>query len=63
MSAGLIGALAGLAIAVADFVLLRMLAARVDLPETKKVLNITGFSQFVLQRAIGYLVAPYVVGD
>jgi hypothetical protein len=63
MSAGLIGALAGLAIAVADFVLLRMLAARVDLPETKKVLNITGFSQFVLLPAIGYLVAPYVVGD
>ena len=63
MSAGLIGALAGLAIAVADFVLLRMLAARVDLPETKKVLNITGLSQFVLLPAIGYFVAPYVVGD
>lgn len=63
MGAGLIGALVGLAIAVADFVLLRMLTARVDLPETKRVLNITGLSQFVLLPAIGYFVAPYVIGD
>ena len=61
-NSGLIGALAGLALAAADFVLLRMLAARVDLPETKRVLNITGLSQFVLLPAIGYFVAPYVIG-
>ncbi|RUM99690.1 hypothetical protein EET67_02040 [Pseudaminobacter arsenicus] len=63
MSAGLIGVLAGLAIAAADFMLLRLLASRVDLPETKRVLNITGLSQFVLLPIIGYIVAPYVVGD
>ncbi len=63
MGAGLIGALVGLVIAAADFLLLRMLAARVDLPETRRVLNITGLSQFVLLPVIGYFVAPYVIGD
>ena len=63
MSAGLIGALVGLVIAIADFLLLRMLAGRVDLPETKRVLHITGLSQFVLLPIIGYFVAPYVIGD
>jgi len=63
MGAGMIGALVGLAIAAADFALLRMLAARVELPETKKVLNITGLSQFALLPVIGYFVAPYVIGD
>lgn len=63
MSAGLIGVLAGLAMAAADFMLLRMLASRVDLPETKRVLKITGLSQFVLLPIIGYFVASYVIGD
>ncbi len=63
MSAGLIGAIVGLLVAVADFALLRMLAARVDLPETKRVLNITGFSQFLLLPVIGYFVAPYLAGE
>ena len=63
MSAGMIGVLVGLLLAVADFALLRMLAARVDLPETKRVLNITALSQFVLLPVIGYFVAPYFVGD
>jgi hypothetical protein len=63
MSAGMIGVLVGLLLAVADFALLRMLAARVDLPETKRVLNITGLSQFVLLPVIGYFVAPYFAGE
>jgi hypothetical protein len=63
MSAGVIGIIVGLVIAAADFLLLRMLAGRVDLPETKRVLNITGLSQFVLLPIIGYFVAPYVIGD
>ena len=63
MSASLIGAIVGLLVAVADFALLRMLAARVDLPETKRVLNITGFSQFFLLPVIGYFVAPYLAGE
>ena len=63
MSAGLIGALVGLVVAAADFALLRLLASRVDLPETKRVLNITGLSQFVLLPVIGYFVAPSFTGD
>jgi hypothetical protein len=63
MSAGVIGAIVGLLVAVADFALLRMLAARVDLPETKRVLNITGLSQFFLLPVIGYFVAPYLAGE
>ena len=42
MSASFIGALVGLAIAAVDFALLRLLASRVDLPETKRVLTVTG---------------------
>jgi uncharacterized membrane protein len=63
MSAGLVGALIGLAVAVVDFLALRLLASRVDLPETKRVLNITGLSQFVLLPVIGYFVAPLFTGD
>jgi uncharacterized membrane protein len=63
MSAGMIGILVGLLVAAADYVLLRMLAARVDLPETKRVLHITGLSQFVLLPLIGYFVAPYFAGE
>ena len=63
MSAGLIGALFGLAIAAVDFLLLRTLASRVDLAETRQMLRVTGLSQFVLLPVIGYFVAPYVIGE
>jgi hypothetical protein len=63
MSAGLIGALVGLVIAAVDFALLRLLASRVDLPETKKVLNVTGVSQFVLLPIVGYFVGPLFAGE
>jgi hypothetical protein len=63
MSAGLIGALVGLAFAVLDLALLRLLATRVDLPETKTVLNVAGLSQLFLLPVIGYFVAPYLIGE
>ena len=63
MSASLIGALVGLALAAVDFLLLRTLAGRVDLPETKRVLNITGLTQFVLLPVIGWFAAPYLIGE
>ena len=63
MSAGMIGALAGLVIAAADFALLRLLASRVDLPETRRVLNITGLSQFVLLPIVGWFVGPLFIGE
>ncbi len=63
MSAGLVGALIGLVIAIADFALLRLLASRVELPETKRVLNVTGLSQLVLLPIVGYFVAPLFSGE
>ena len=63
MSAAWIGVLVGLVVAVIDFAALRLLASRVDLPETKRVLTITGLTQFVLLPVIGYIVAPYVIGE
>ena len=63
MSAALIGALVGLAIAAVDYFLLRLLASRVDLPETKRVLNITGLSQFVLLPLVGWFVGPLIAGE
>ena len=63
MSANGIGALAGVALAAADFALLRLLASRVDLEETKRVLNITGLSQFVLLPIVGWFAGPLFVGD
>lgn len=63
MSASFIGALVGLAIAAVDFALLRLLASRVDLPETKRVLTVTGISQFVLLPLVGWFVAPLFTGE
>jgi hypothetical protein len=63
MSASLIGALVGLVIAAVDFALLRLLASRVDLPETKRVLNIAGLSQFVLMPLMGWFVGPLIAGE
>ena len=63
MSASVIGALVGVLIAAVDFALLRMLASRVELEDTKRVLNITGLSQFVLLPIVGWLAGPFIVGD
>ncbi len=63
MTGNLIGVIIGLVIAGADFVVLRMLAGRVELPETKQVLSITGYSQFVLLPIIGWFVGPYIFGE
>jgi hypothetical protein len=62
MSASVIGALVGLAIATVDYFLLRMLASRVDLEDTKRVLKITGLSQFVLLPIVGWFAGPLIVG-
>ncbi|CCV14586.1 hypothetical protein [Mesorhizobium sp. STM 4661] len=63
MNANLIGASVGLVVAAADFALLRLLASRVELDETKRVLNITGLSQFVLLPIVGWFVAPLFAGE
>ncbi|MCX7305096.1 MAG: hypothetical protein NTV73_12295 [Hyphomicrobiales bacterium] len=59
----MIGALVGLAIAAADYLLLRLLASRVDLDDTKRVLRITGLSQFVLLPIVGWFAGPFLAGD
>ena len=63
MGASVIGALVGLLIAAADYFLLRLLASRVDLDDTKRVLKITGLSQFVLLPIVGWFAGPFLVGD
>ena len=63
MGASGIGALVGVLIAAVDFALLRMLASRVELEDTKRVLNITGLSQFVLLPIVGWFAGPFLVGD
>ena len=63
MGAGAIGALAGLALAIVDFFLLRLLATRVDLDETKRVLKITGISQLVLLPVVGWFAGPLIAGE
>ena len=63
MGASAIGALVGVVVAAVDFALLRLLASRVDLPETKKVLNVTGYSQFVLMPLVGWFVGPLFGGE
>jgi nucleoside recognition membrane protein YjiH len=63
MSAGLIGALIGLAVAIVYMFLLRLLASRVELAETKRVLNVTGISQLVLLPAAGWLIGNFVFGE
>ena len=63
MSASLFGALVGLAVAAADFALLRLLASRVELDDTKRVLNITGLSQFVLLPIVGWFAGPLFTGE
>jgi hypothetical protein len=63
MSASMIGALVGVLIAAADFALLRLLASRVELDDTKRVLNITGISQFVLLPIVGWFAGPFIAGE
>ena len=63
MGASGIGALVGLLIAAADYFLLRLLASRVELDDTKRVLNITGLSQFVLLPIVGWFAGPLFSGE
>ena len=63
MGASGIGALVGVLIAAVDFALLRLLASRVELDDTKRVLNITGISQFVLLPIVGWFAGPLFAGE
>ncbi len=62
MSVSLIGALIGLVIGVADFLVLRLVADRVEMPETKRVLTLAGLAQVVILPVAGWLLAPMLFG-
>jgi uncharacterized membrane protein len=63
MSVALIGALVGFAIALVELAFLRLLATRVDLPDTKKALNVVGIAQLLLLPVVGWFVAPLLFGE
>ena len=63
MSAGLLGAVFGLALALFELWLLRSLSQRVDMPESKRVLRIVGLAQLVLFPVAGYFLGRSVFGD
>jgi hypothetical protein len=63
MSAPVIGALVGLGIALVSFAFLRTLAGRVELDDTKRVLNVTGLVDLVLFPVVGWLAGTFIWGD
>lgn len=63
MSAGLIGAITGLAVAIGSVVFLRALSNRVDLPETRQVLKVSGFVQLVALPLMGWFAGSYFAGE
>jgi hypothetical protein len=63
MSVALIGGLAGLVIGIASLVFSRMLAGRVDLPETRQALRISGIIQLIFFPVAGWFIAPLLFGD
>ena len=63
MSGIVIGALAGLGIGIVSYIALRALEGRVDLPETKRVLNVTGAIDLVLFPVIGAVAGWLFTGD
>ncbi|MCO6050731.1 hypothetical protein NGM99_13165 [Mesorhizobium sp. RP14(2022)] len=63
MNAAMVGAGAGLILALAEFAFFQMLAKRVDLPETRKALRVTAILQIVLFPVVGWFVGPLLFGD
>ena len=63
MSAGLVGAFIGLALALASAGFLYALARRVDLPETRRVLHVTAAIEIVLLPVAGWFAGSLFAGD
>jgi len=63
MTTALVGALAGLLVGGISFGFSRALAGRVDLPETRLALNVSGWIQVILFPIAGYFIAPLVFGE
>jgi hypothetical protein len=63
MSAGVLGALAGLALALGYLVFARALGRRVELDDTRRALNVSAIVQIVLLPVMGYVAATFAFGD
>ena len=63
MSVSVIGALVGLAAALASMAFLNALAKRVDLPETKRALKVSGAVQLVLLPVMGWFAGSVFAGE
>ncbi|MEQ1942922.1 hypothetical protein ABMA32_10940 [Mesorhizobium sp. VNQ89] len=63
MSGMLTGALIGLAMGLVGFFAMRTLARRVELPETKQVLNIAAIVDLALFPVLGAFVGGLATGD
>jgi len=63
MSAGLIGAICGFLLGGISLGLSRALAARVELPETRRALAVSGIVQMIFFPVAGWFIAPLLFGD
>ncbi|MBX3570343.1 MAG: hypothetical protein KF914_19940 [Rhizobiaceae bacterium] len=63
MSLSVIGGIAGLLLGVGSLIFSRMLAGRVDLPETRKALHISGIIQLIFFPVAGWFVVPLLFGE
>lgn len=60
MTPGMIGLAIGLAFGVANYVMLRKLAQRVDMPETKMTLNVVAALDLVIMPLAGWAIGAYI---
>ncbi len=63
MSASLTGAFVGLLLGVASMIFMRVLAGRVDLPETKRALTVSGIVQIALLPVMGWFAGSLFAGE
>jgi multisubunit Na+/H+ antiporter MnhB subunit len=63
MSASLTGAFIGLLLGVASMIFMRVLAGRVELPETKRALTVSGIVQIVLLPILGWFAGSLLAGE
>ena len=63
MSGMQLGAIVGLGLGVVGFIAMRALARRVELDETKQVLNMAAIVDLVLLPVLGAFVGGLMVGD
>ena len=63
MSTALVGAIIGLALGIASYAMLSVLAGRVDLAETRRVLKIAGMVELVIFPIVGWFAGAQFAGE